>query len=51
MYKEKQRQRNRNREKQRGRTNKANRKKVWFDFHIRYSGENIVKGLPPFRKI
>ena len=31
-------------------TNKANGKEVWFDFHIRYRGENIAKGSPPFSK-
>ena len=25
-------------------------RKVWFDFHIRYRGENIAKGLAPFSK-
>ena len=24
--------------------------KVWFDFQIRYRGENIEKGSPPFSK-
>ena len=53
IYKEKQRQRNRNRETQKEieREHKQrNRKEVWFDFQIRYRGENIAKGLPPFRK-
>ena len=30
---------------QRGSANKANRKEVWFDFDIRYRGENITKGF------
>ena len=25
-------------------------KKVWFDFHVRYRGENTAKDSPPFRK-
>ena len=49
IYKEKQRQRNRSRETQRLHK-KANRKEVWLNFHIRYRGENIAKGLPPFGK-
>ena len=35
---------------QRGSTNKVNRKKMWFDFHIRYRGENKAKGSPSSRK-
>ena len=31
-------------ETQRGSTNKANRKKVWFDFHIRCGDENNLLG-------
>ena len=30
--------------------NKANRKEMWFDFRIRYTGENIGKGSPLFSK-
>ena len=29
---------------------KANRKAVWFNFHIGYRGENIAKGLQSFRR-
>ena len=52
IYKVKQikKQKQANTERERESTNKANRKEVWFDFHIRYRGENIAKGLPPFRK-
>ena len=31
-------------------TNQRNRREVLFDFHIRYRGENIAKGLPRFSK-
>ena len=37
-------------ETQRRSKNKASRKKVWFNFHIRNEDENIAKGSPPFRK-
>ena len=28
----------------------TNSNEVWFNFHIRYRGENIAKGLPLFSK-
>ena len=37
-------------EKHRESTNKANRKGVWFDFHMRYRFKNIAKAFPPFSK-
>ena len=27
-------------------TNKTNTTEVWFNFHIKYRGENIAKSLP-----
>ena len=38
------------RETKKENTKKTNRKEVWFNFHIRYRGGNIAKGLPPFSK-
>ena len=48
IYRERETEKQRNRDRESA--NKTNRKEVWFGFHIRYRGENIAKGLPPFSK-
>ena len=46
IYKERKKERDRQKNRERESTNKTNTTEVWFNFHIKYRGENIAKSLP-----
>ena len=46
IYIKKERKRQAEKQRERESTNKTNTTEVWFNFHIKYRGENIAKSLP-----